>query len=1039
MNKELGRELMKQLVADFKKYELQCLKKTFKEAVARKLYIDKFFEALGWATSGQMGVSPEQQEVVVEESLDSEDSINKKFVDYTFKILKTTKFMCEAKKPSENINNKSYIFQAKSYAFSQGVPFIILTNFYEMKLFDISTKPLENQPDTDNVEEFSLKYTQYVEKFDLLWDVFSRESIENGSLVKLYVGRRGIEEEEINSFGVHKYINIKGSSMLDNAFLRDMQEWRSMLSQDIHKNNIDMDTEEISEIVQLTLDRIIFVRILEDRGIEPIEILKSIILKYKDEKIDSIKNALDEKYRELDRTYSGLLFNNNDLCNECKISNEILYYIIENLYYNKSPYNFKYIKIEILGSMFEQYLGSKLVKYDDEVSIELKPEYRKLGGVYYTPEYITNEIVDSTVIPVMKKLTFDQYSDFKLLDLTVGSGSMLVKAYKCLMNLYLDNILNNDVVKDKCLSDGSIEFKDGEYKLTLKLKREILVNNIFGVDVDSRAVEITKMSLYITLLEDEKDVLNQSSILPNLDKNIMCGDSLVDNEYKLKYDKSSKINAFNWESQFKDIMKRGKFNCIIGNPPYIKYQLIEELYPQSIKTYWAKKFKDVIYGNYDVYILFIKKAMDLLHDKGRIGYILPNKFFITTYGSGLRKLISEKKSLAKIVYFGDKQIFDGVTTYTTLMFLDNDNDNNFFEYINVSNINKWLNGEEKVILISKDDISHKKWLFTNPEIKEVFEKLKQEGTELSNVVDRVFVGIQTNGDKIYMVKEMEEQEDEEFIYCYSNYTKKIHKFERNHLKDVVKGSLDLKKYYINDKRKMKLIFPYNIIEDKAVLIDKDEYANNYPCTWNYLNEVKDVLISRTKSINRKKVEMNEKNWYGYVYLKNLSRYGTNKILVPSMSIGAAFSYEDTGNIYFIGSGTGGGGGYAITLDSKKSPFSYYSLLGILNSSVSNFVIILTTDVFNNGYNGIKKEIINDLIIPKINVEDKKQMDILSEIEKTTELIIECKKNIDKQKSQRKLRSLEQEYEDLLYNNDSLVYKLFNLTVSEIDIIENNIC
>lgn len=1040
MRKEEARIQMEKLVNDFKRFENECLKKTFKEASARKLYIDKFFEALGWNVSGEMGVAPESQDVLVEESLDSEGN-NKKFVDYTFRILKTTKFMCEAKKPSESINNKSYIFQAKSYAFSQGIPFIILTNFYEMKLFDINTKPLKDKPEIDNIEMFNIKYTDYISKFDLLWDTFSRQAVENGSLVKLYVDRRGINEEEINSFGAHKYINIKGSAILDDEFLKDMQQWRSILAEDIYKNNKNLNIEEISEIVQLSLDRIIFTRILEDRGIEVKEILKDIILQYKDKKITSVKEELDKKYHELYAKYSGLLFDINKISDECIISNEVLCYIIENLYYDKSPYNFKYIRIEVLGNMFEQYLGSTLVEYDDTIKVELKPEYRKIGAAYYTPEYIAKEIVENTVIPSLNEMEYEQFTEFKLLDLTAGSGSMLVKAYKCIIDMHLERILNSEELKQKALDEHLVEIKNNRYKPTLKLKTQILKNNIFGVDVDSRAIEIIKMSFYIVLLEDEENYVSDNLLLlPDLNSNIKCGDSLVDNKYKLNYDNCSKINTFNWDRQFKEIKRNGGFNCIIGNPPYIKYQSLAEIYPNEIKKYWANKYKEVVYGNYDIYVLFIRQAMKLLSKNGKLGYIVSNKFFITTYGNGLRKLIAEEKSLSKIVYFGDVQIFKGATTYTTLLFLDRNNNKDSFEYIKVNNINNWLNNKEEIFEISKDSISNRKWLFTNPEITQVLKKLKQSGIELSSIVDRIFVGIQTNGDDIYMVSEVEDGEsNSEYIHCYSKYTKKNHMFEKKHLKNVVKGSVDLKKYNISYERKMKLIFPYNIVDNKAILIDKEEYMSKYPYTWEYLNEVKNQLIKRTKSQGGKKVARTEQDWYGYIYPKNLSRYMNKKILVPSMSEGAAFSYDEDGKTYFIGSGTGGGGGYAITINENTSAYSYYSLLGILNSSVSNFLIMLMSDVYNNGYNGIKKEILNELIIPKIDLKNRNHTEILQKIEVITKMIINCKNNMKNEKSNRKISLLEQEYQDLLDSNDNLVYKLFNISQKEIDIIEQNMC
>lgn len=1031
MKKEDGLQLMKQLVEDFKNNEVFCSSESYKEAETRKRFIDGFFNALGWSVSGKYTVSPEDEDVLVEQSLDIEDT--KKFVDYTFRINKIIKFFCEAKKPYEDLTNKNHIFQAKSYAFSQGIPFVILTNFKRFRLFDISTKPFINQPDTDLVQETDFIYTDYVKNFDYLWNTFSRISVEKGSLVNLYINRRNINIDEIKTFGTYNYINIKGSSSLDKEFLKDIQNWRVKLAEDIFENNI-ISESEINEVVQTIIDRIIFIRILEDREIEKIEILKELVIKKK----TNLKEVLDNLCRELYKKYGGILFKENTLCNNCVVSDEILINIIENLYYPNSPYNFKYIKIEILGSIFEQYLGSRLyINEDNKVKLNLQEQFRKAGGVYYTPEFISEKIVSNTVIPLLKGTDFEKIEGLRLIDISCGSGSLLVKTYKYILNYYLQYILKHDEIKEKYILDGLIVQENSNlYKLTLKAKIKILLNNIYGVDKDRKAIEISKMSLYIVLLENEKIDSNVHELLPDLDENIKCGDSLVDVKYLINYSFNGDMNIFTWDNEFKAIMKKGGFDCIIGNPPYIKYQLLWDVYPEDVKKYWKDEFIDVADGNYDIYVLFMEKAFKLLKENGYMGLIVPNKFFITTYGRGIRKKLGESKSIYRIDYFGYQHIVPGVSTYTALIFLQKNNKEKDFEYFNVSKLNEWLNNNSIGIKKDKDILSQKPWALNNSDIERLQNKIESIGSTIKKVVERVFVGIQTNKDKVYMVQEIENDPTKDYIICVSKYTGKQHKFEKKHLKKVVKGSVDLKQNYIDESRRMRLIFPYTIIDGQAVLIEPNEYQEKYPYTWKYLIECKECLISRSKKVNGKSIRMNEDNWYAYIYPKNLIRYNTQKILLPSLCRESTFSYDENKEFFFIGSGTGGGGGYGILLNEKSYPYSYLSLLGILNSSVINFMINIKRDVFGGGYKGIKKENIDSLPIPLIKKNNVDKLSVLDQIEKISKLLIETKDKEEKENNYSEKKKIEREYRDLINENNKLVYKIYELSEDEIDLIEN---
>lgn len=1026
LDKKQAKEEMIKLVEDFKSNETSCLAKSYKEAEVRKRYIDTMFKILGWDTDGTIGIPLEEQDVIVEQSIDSEGE-NKKFIDYTFLIKKKTKFLIEAKKPSESLEKEKHIFQAKSYAFSKRVPFVILTNFFCFRLYDISTKPLINQPNTDLVVEVDLKYTDYIDKFDLLWDFFSKEAVESGSLIALYLDRHGLKRDKsITDYGNidYAYANIKGSSALDVAFLEDLSNWRLELARDIYGNNPLITVELLSEVVQRTLDRIIFLRILEDRDIEANELLKNVINNYIDNPTECLKYHLDELYKGLNCKYNGLLFTDETQHRDISISDNILTNIIKNLYYPNSPYNFKHIRTEILGMILEEYLGNKLEIENSQVYLRLKPELRKAEGVYYTPEDIVDEITNTTVGALLKNTPLENISQLKILDSACGSGSFLIKAYKLIISWYEEFYNKNTHLINDMKTKDFIYKKDGVPKLTIEAKKSILVNNIFGVDIDAQAIEVTRLSLYISMLEDGYNANARQPILPSLDNNIKCGNSIVDTKF-LKYNSANQldpsVNVFDWKYNFKDILDKGGFDCIIGNPPYIRLQLLEEIYPHEIKKYLINEYSTARYGNFDLYIIFIEKALRLLKENGYLGYIVQNKFFTTLYGEGLRELISSNKHLARVVNFEDKQVFKDVTTYTCLLYLRKTQCDSF-ELMNVQDINQWRAGNRDTYDIRNEDkLSSKPWYFVNNSIEILENKIASNSVRLGTIAEDVFVGIQTNGDKIYMLKEEYIDASKGLVYCKSDFTKKIHPFEIGHLKKVIKGSVDIKTYFIDSSRKVRLIFPYKIIAGKAILIDKKEYETNYKYTWDYLNECKSTLIARNKG------KMTEANWYGYVYRKNLTQFEKEKIVLPSMYFYSTYAYDSLGEYYFIGSGQGGGGGYAIVLSGSNKIYTYYSMLGILNSRVNSFVMRnLNSDRFNNGYRGINKGMVENLYIPKVGDKDKEKIALLLEIEDFTKKIVKLISRLDSAKNQSEYTNIRQLINTFRFNIDERVFELFGL-------------
>ncbi|MFN7601000.1 MAG: class I SAM-dependent DNA methyltransferase, partial [Bacteroidota bacterium] len=368
--------------------------------------------------------------------------------------------------------------------------------------------------------------------------------------------------------------------------------------------------------------RIIFLRIAEDRSVEPYGNLKNA-LKQGDyyQNLFSIFKEADEKYN------SGLFdFKKDKISKTLSVDNKVLKTIITELYYPESPYEFSVLSVEILGSAYEQFLG-KQIKVDKahRAHIEEKPEVRKAGGVYYTPQYIVEYIVQNTVGKLTEGKTPKEISKLKIVDPACGSGSFLIGAYQYLLDwhkhYYSDNGKPSKGKKDNPLTP--------EGNLTTGEKKRILLNNIFGVDIDVNAVEVTKLSLLLKCMEGETQasIANQMKlfnerVLPTLDSNIKDGNSLVDTDFydsQLDFGEEKKIKPFNWQKGFPEVFKQGGFDVVIGNPPYALIgsdRKIEQEY------FTAGRYKFNAY-KINLYILFLEKGLGLLKQDGILGYIIP--------------------------------------------------------------------------------------------------------------------------------------------------------------------------------------------------------------------------------------------------------------------------------------------------------------------------------------------------------------------------------------------------------------------------------
>ena len=584
------------------KFERQ---KPANETELRRQFVDPFFGALGWDVTDSEQVGHEVSVLVHEAGAQKP-----KRPDYGFRVDGATHFFVETKPPHLNLKDDSTpAFQLRRYGWSGNKPVSILTDFEEFAVYDCRVKPQRSDPASKARLRY-YRYGEYIENWNDIAERFSRQAVIDGALQRWIGGTV-----------------TRGVVGVDEAFLREMEGWRENLARDIALHNSHLNRRDLNLLVQRAIDRIVFLRIAEDRGIESYGRLRSAVAPGRQaySEIKRLFHEADDKYN------SGLFdFRADALSLQIHISDEALRGIISQLYYPESPYEFSAIPADILGQVYERFLG-KVIQLSSAggVRIEEKPEVRKAGGVYYTPTTIVDYIVRNTVGALLDGATPEAAAELRVLDPACGSGSFLNGAYQYLLDWHLDAYRENPQRyrnRVRHTPDGMI--------LTTAEKRRILLNNIYGVDLDQSAVEVTKLSLLLKMLENEKGGAGVQTlmfsaggrILPDLGGNIKWGNSLIGSDfYQGKqigmFDEEAlyRVKAFDWDSGdgFGDAMKAGGFDAVIGNPPYGSW------FDASQQKYLTDKF-GVFRGIKDIYVAFMERAITLARQDGLVSFIVPS-------------------------------------------------------------------------------------------------------------------------------------------------------------------------------------------------------------------------------------------------------------------------------------------------------------------------------------------------------------------------------------------------------------------------------
>jgi type I restriction-modification system DNA methylase subunit len=976
------------------------------ETELRREFLDPFFEALGWDIFNRKSASDHYKEVIHEVSVEIDGQA--KAADYAFRIGDKNIFFVEAKKPSVNIEtNPEPAFQLRRYGWSAKLPISILSDFEHLAVYDCRTKPDKN--DKASFGRVHLyHYREYIEKWAEIAAVFSHQAVLAGAFDQF---AEGTTEK-------------KGTTEVDDAFLAEIERWRDLLARNIALRNqppIIRNERDLNFAVQMTIDRIIFLRICEDRDIEPSEQLHEIA------KLPNIYTELMALFRRADTKYNSGLFHfaEDSLTPNLDIDDKVLKDILHNLYYPESPYVFTYISANILGQVYEQFLG-KVIRLTNghQAKVEEKPEVRKAGGVFYTPTYIVDYIVENTVGKLVEGRTPKDSAKLRILDPACGSGSFLLEAYQYLLDWHTKWYATHQPERWAMGRSPAIyQAAKGEWILTTIEKKRILVDNIFGVDIDPQAVEVTKLSLLLKVLEGASGqmTLGLERVLPDLDNNIKCGNSLIGSDYYesrmfVEEDERLRVNAFDWQRSFPHVFSMGGFDAVIGNPPYIRIQAMKEWAPTEVEFYKVK-YTSASKGNYDIYVVFMEKGLSLLNFQGRLGYILPHKFFNAQYGEPLRGIISTGKHISKVVHFGDQQVFDNATTYTCLMFLDKAGHGEF-EFETVDDLEKWRsNGESTTGVILAATATLSEWNFSVGSGSNLFNRLSNLPVKLGAIAN-IFVGLQTSADTVFLFKDTNKSKSP-FVTVQSKELNKKVRIETGILKSVVRSG-EIGRYWA--KPTAEVLFPYESIGGKFKLIPERSFEAHFPEAWHYLLDNKKLLSEREHG------KFKELGWY-QLYPKNLDTWEQPKIMLPYM-ITRLSAYYDENDYYFVNVTTGG---FGITI--KDGFGSYKYITGLVNSKLLDWFMKKVSTSFHGGYFAANKQFLVQLPIRTLNFSDPgekavhdKMVALVTQMQELQKRLLSVRTPQEKELIQRQLESTDEQI-------DQLVYGLYGLTEQEINIVE----
>lgn len=973
------------LVAHFEFHFDSFKGSSYNETRARIEFIDPFFKELGWDIENTQGFAEAYKDVIHEDAIKVEGST--KAPDYSFRIGGQRKFFLEAKKPSINVKEDlAPAYQLRRYAWNAGLPVSILTDFEEFAIYDTTIRP--NPKDKASTARiFYCTFREYEKHWAYIASIFSKDAILKGSFDHFVLDAK----------------KKKGTTAVDKEFLKEMEKWRNDLARNIALRN-SIDIYSLNYVVQATIDRILFLRICEDRNIEEYGRLQKV------SGVAGVYKQLTQIFEQADQKYNSGLFHfhkekgiassPDQISLNLRIDDKVLKDIITALYY-PSPYEFSVISADILGNVYEQFLGKVIrLTSSGQAKVDEKPEVKKAGGVYYTPQYIVKYIVANTVSELLKDKTpmmvagkIKGHGPLRILDPACGSGSFLIYVYQYLLDWHRDwyekDIKQKGATQAKKWHEAVYQGPGNHWYLTTQEKKRILLNNIFGVDIDQQAVEVTKLNLLLKVLEGEnRETLGtnlklfQERALPDLSQNIKCGNSLIGSDFysspvknqkelfEMDADDKYKINAFDWEKEFPSVFSVGGFDAVIGNPPYVKardYDADKSFY----RTYLNGHHNyETLSNMWDLYIPFMEKGLKLLAPKGRFGMIVPDTIENADYAQPLREWLLKNFHIYQIDFFPESKIFYSqkkvVGIKNTILFVTKGQKQ--------SNTKRIFHEKDYTKISKTDEADHNLEVFHQNKL--AFDLNRAPTEQLGNICFASY-GLRLNSDKA----------DKKF------------KFKKSDLLSAKKTAIHKRKF-----TEGKFLSRYKINHFHWLEWDTERCPDKLVRpTFNEMYEVPKILLGRQTKV---------------------AVFDDSKMVVDNTIIVCTLYFHlagvNNGNIrkYFQNLGID-----REKLEKSSQSYDLHFILGILNSRiVCEYIKYLIQNGIDMYPDDWKK-------IPVPKVSPKEQAVIADKVKELSILMSENPSVPDlRVRLERQIKALDREI-------DELVYKAYQLTEKEVQVIE----
>ncbi|XWX59465.1 Eco57I restriction-modification methylase domain-containing protein [Clavibacter nebraskensis] len=934
---------------------------TYTETDVRVEFIDPLLECLGWDVRNQGAHSQRSVEVVRERTgRDADGSWGRP--DYRLRLDGMDVMPIEAKKPSVSLaTNASSSRQARSYGWSLSLPAAVLTNFHELIVFDSRVEPRETDgPSVAVLPGGVFGFEEFVTRFDELWRLVSYESLRVTGLEGIYDFARP----------------PRGESPFDQRFLGDFRHWRQSLAQAVADGNPALGAPEVGRRAQSLLNALLFLRVCEDREIGRYRSL-----------FDSARSrTLVEAFRAADRVYNAGLFN---VLHGTTVDADVLMLVVEDMYWPRTQYAFGVLDASILAGVYEQYLAER-VDLDEcrRVTLILKPELVHAAGVVATPDDIVKEIGHQALGPALAEGVPE---DLTVLDPAVGSGVFLLDAF------------------DRLVEAAEL----ARPRLSLAERGALVRSHLFGIDIDGAAVEVAKLSLQLAVLGNQDvDPAIARGVLPNLDRNIVVGNAVVREDFDALVPAAARVphrralvSPLDIKAAIGAAYPRRGFSVVLGNPPYVRIQDLARHMPDQLQylQHGASLYDAPVANNFDLYLVFMERALELLAPDGRLGMIVPNRFASHLSASGVRRKLGPR--LESMVHFGEQQVFPGRTTYTAIVVAGPKRDD-AVSIAMVGDLEAWRTARSATFLeVERTSLGPATWPFATVDQTTLFGQLA------ANCVARlgdpgwvdIFVGVQTSADEWFFLKPIDDGDDAgivEFIDIEGVRTG----IEASLLKPALKD----RKIAVYDGQPIpdrRVIFPYVLDSEsrRMKLITEDVMRTQYPLAAKYFDRHRGKL-QHGRNVSPDPGEA----FWAFGRSQSLSKLSGPKLIARVMSLSPRYAVDHEG---LVAPGGGDGGPYGFLRPDADCPYSMDVIQAILSHPVVDLMVSVAGKKYRGSYAVHRKEFLKGIPVPALS--DRAQLVIEERVEELRDLAVQLRDESDTaiastMKDRRRLLQLEVE-------------------------------